>query len=421
MVYRGEKRISDGYKGGAYSFFKPVAATVIAIVLFAVVLWTAVASLGAADEDIKRAPEAPDSLMSAGAPRSQLELSRMFGSMSLSYTENGKTVYEPISAEYRIATEKKLADGDRPMLSVEEILFIIADTPTVYERYEIIRLRGADGTVEREIVTGDICEGEKAPFHRASLERIALISEMIEYRIAALSAKDAFKYDDEGVKYYEPREDTRGGGSGDTPRGCFMFCLHGRPTDFENAVVYRSESGKDISLYPSEKTAGLCRTKVILQNEIKATEAERDRLAAAGYTPERCKNVTPKYWYSETEARIFVFGSRVILVDPSSEGGVTLLPDESRLMSVAIGYVSDEDVPDVYISVAYEGGSAVLRYSSGKLETILSSESEILAVCEPIEAGYDSIQVYEAVRFEDARFVIALECRGEPVEKYLMD
>ena len=391
-----------------------VAATVAVIAVFTIALWWAITSLGATDESVSRLPDAPESLVSAGAPRSQLELKRMFESMSLTYLENGKTVYEPISAEYRRATEEKIANGEKPTLSVEEVLFIVADTPQLYEKVDIIRLRAADGSIEKEIVTGEVRESVEKAFHRAALERISDITRVIEYRIEVLSTPDSFGYDEHGRRYYEPRESERNDGKTYSAVGRFVFELYGSQIDPERAVVYLSDVGKEIVLYPSAKEAVLCRTKVILQNQRSRTARERELLALAGYSPDRCKNITPLYWYAETEVRLFAFGSLVVIIDPSGEGKTALLPEGTKLISAAIG-------DGVYLTVANDNGSALLRYADGLLETLLNTDEEYIAVCESLIGEYGDVAVYKATRFEDERFVIALECDGEPVAEYKTD
>ena len=127
-------------------------ASAAAIFLFAVVLWVAISSIGAVGGGIKRASAAPDSLLSAGAPRSQLELKRFFESIGLTYTEDGKKVWEPVSSEYRRAVERLSESGDRQLLSVEEVLFIIADSRTAYDSFDVIRFRSGSGEVEEEIL-----------------------------------------------------------------------------------------------------------------------------------------------------------------------------------------------------------------------------------------------------------------------------
>ena len=176
-------------------------------------------------------------------------------------------------------------------------------------------------------------------------------------------------------------------------------------------MVYLSDVGKEVVLYPNADEAALCRTKVILQNQRGRTARERELLALAGYSPDRCKNITPLYWYAETEVRLFAFGSLVVIIDPSGEGRAALLPEGTKLISAAIG-------DGVYLTVASDNGSDLLRYADGLLETLLSTDEEYIAVCESLVGEYGDVAVYKATRFEDERFVIALECDGEPVAEY---
>ena len=391
------------------SNFGLLATTIAAIAVFAIALWWAIASLGATEETVKRLPDAPDSLVSAGAPRSQLELKRMFESMSLTYLENGRVIYEPISAEYLCATKEKIENGEKPALSVEEVLFIIADTPQLYERADVIRLRESDGSVKREIVTGEVRENGERAFHRAAFDRISEIAYIIEYRVEALSTPESFGEDGEGRRYYEPPESERNDGKTYSASGRFLFGLYGDAADYERAVVYLAEDGKEVILYPSASESALCRTKVILQNQREATARERELLTLSGCSPDRCKNITPLYWYSETDVRLFAFGSMVILVDPAV--GTEPLPDGAKLISAAIGDA-------VYLTVARSSGSVLLRYADGELKSLLETTEEYIAAVETLTGEYGRVSVYKATRFEDERFVTALECNGDPIAEY---
>lgn len=411
-------------KYGIGESLKALVAAVAAIAVFTVVLFSAVISLGASEREIKTAPGAPDSLVSAGAPRSQLELKRMFESMSKTYSEGGNLVYEPVSSEYRGSIDERVANGERPMLSVEEILFIISDSAAAYDGYDVIRFRSADGRVERDIVTAKLTETDEKPFHRAALDRIAAVTELIEYRIGAMSAPDSFLPSADGsgnIEYY-PRGVERSDG-GDSSERSFVFGLHAGEENYSRAVVFCSEDGNEVALYPSSEELELCCTKVILPNGIAATGAESEKLLAAGCEPSRCRNITPLYWLTETDMRLFVYGGRMILVDPSIENAVFLLPEAYRLTSAAMAHSGEQGETELYFTASFDGESSVWRYSRGAGEPVklFESDGEYLAVTEPLFGDYRAVKVYAASRRDDERFITALECNGEPLAKYFVE
>ncbi len=366
---------------------KPILAALFATIIFTFILWGALASLGSSDRDPKTAPGAPDTLVSAGAPRSQLELRRFFESMSLSYEENGLSVYEPVSAEYRRAVNERIANGEAPTLSVEEILFIISDTALAYDKYDIIRFRLDSGEIELEITPAEVEESEELSLQRSALDRISSISALIEKRIATLSHEGAFA---EG-KYFT-----------DTERA-FSFS--------QSSISFLTEDGGEVILYPSAEETLLCRARVILPNGIKATDSEFNMLSSLGCDGNMCRNITPMYWLKKTSVRIFVFNGRALLVDTANNIGLHF-PENERLTSAAIS-----DSGELYFTLSGECGSSLMRYSSssGTLSTLFVSEEEYLAVS---DMAKEKISLFRARRFEDERFVIALECVGEPIEVY---
>ena len=377
----------------------PIIVALAAILAFAISLTFALTSIGSASGEIKAARSAPDSLVSAGAPRSQLELKRMMESMSLSYTENGRSVYEPISAEYRASIDENSA------LSVEEILFIISDSSAIFDGYDIIRFRNADGTVEREMITFDAEQTEDAPFHRVAYYKVLAVSELIRLRVGYMSAEGAMIEDESGCFRYQPRQVEREK-SEESSTSAFSFK--------DGLVTFESDSGGSVTLYPSERESSLCMIKALLGASGGMTDRERELLSASGYDTDRVRNITPKYWYPHTDTRLFVLGGRILLVDNKC---VELLPTDHTLASAALAYTGEGE--ELYFTSSYEGGSAVWKYSCGELKKILESSEKYLAAVEPLHSQiYDKIEIYAASKVSDGRFVIALECKGEPIIIY---
>lgn len=384
------------YKGRA-----PILTAVISVIAFTLALALAITSPGAAEGKVKTAREAPDSLVSAGAPRSQLELKRMFESMSLSYTENGKDVYEPISPEYRKSVDES------SVLAIEEILFIISDSALAYEKYDIIRFRDKSGKIECEIEPFEADQTADRPFHRSAYDRIYASYELIKLRIESMSGEGAMTELEDGSFRYTPRQVERSNNKeGYENDRAFLF-ENGR-------ISFEAENGREVALYPTEKELATCKTKVIAVTDTEISESEGRTLSECGYDASRVRNITPEYWYGETDSRLFVFGGRVILADkdkafePFSEG--------EKLDSAAI--LGDV----IYFTVSSEKGSAVWKYSNGEMAKTLESEEEHIAVIEPLMSDkYDSTEVYAATPREDGRFVTALECKGEPIVKYFAE
>ena len=388
---------------------KPIIVAVAFILAFAMVLFFAIASLGAAEGGSKKAPGAPDSLVSAGAPRSQLELKRMFEAMSLTYKDGELTVYEPITMEYRAALEERVASGESPALSVEEILFIVSDSASAYDSFDVIRFKNASGELEREIYPKKVTQARDGSLGLSALDRIRAVSELIELRIRLLSAPSAFSVSEDGKVSYTPR---RADGS-DAVAG-FYFGLSGEGESFAEAVVFLTENGGRVALYPTADEVALCYTRVIQHIDVQATEAEKQLLASDGFDPSRCRNITPEYFYGCTHLRLFVLGGEVVLTDVESGRAIRLLDGGERLSSVALG------TDGLYYTTLADGGSSVYKYSGGNREKLYTAEFQ-LAVAEPLTGGYGSVLVYKAERREDERFVTALECVGDPIAEYFAE
>ncbi len=379
----------------------PLITAAVAVVVFTLALALAITTIGSAEGNVKTAREAPDSLVSAGAPRSQLELKRMFESMSLSYTENGKMIYEPISAEY------KRSVNENSVLAIEEVLFIISDSVAAYEKYDVIRFRDADGNIDCEIVPFEPYQSEDLPFHRSAYERIYAAYELIKLRIEYMSGEGAMVEIEKDLFRYAPRQVERSKNKEKYENDRAFLFVNG-------TISFEAEKGREVVLYPTEKDMATCKTKVIAVLDTEISESERNTLSAFGYDAARCRNITPEYWYGETDVRLFVFGGRVILVDvdkafePFAQG--------DKLDSAAML------LEDLYFTVSSEKGSSVWKYSDSKMTKILETEDEHLAVIEPIVSEkYDSVEVYAAMPHEDGRFVTALECKGDAIAKYFAE
>ena len=177
-------------------------------------------------------------------------------------------------------------------------------------------------------------------------------------------------------------------------------------------------------LYPTamsatEEDLAETKTKVLLQTKVPASDDERELLASVGCDPDRCRNITPEYWYGRTGLRLFVFGGRAVLVDPELGRGVLLLPEAYSLMSAAIcGEAGDMSF---YFTAAYDGEFSLWKYRDGEVMRLVVSETDCLAVTEPFEGGYEKVGLYNAMAREDERFVVALECIGERLCEYTAD
>ena len=390
---------------------KPIAMAVAFIAVFAVALFFAIASLGGAKGEAKLAPGAPESIASAGAPRSQLELKRMFEAMSLTYTENGRTVYEPISREYRAALEERIAAGESPALSVEEILFIVSDSAAAYDRFDIIRFRNADGETEGEIYPQEVSQTREMSFGRSALERIREVSTLIELRVRKMSAPSSFEETDDGSIYTSRRVERE---KNDEIGGGVSFAFEPFGKDGFGEISFLPGDGTKVTVYPSDAEVSLCRTRVIAHTDIPASAEERELLFSVGVEPDRCRNITPEYFYGRTELRLFALGGEVVLVDVELDKAIPLLGGEERFSSVALG------ADGLYYTTLSDGGSSVCKYSSGRIELLFSSDSQ-LAVTEPLSGEFHSVLVYKAERRENESFVTAFECIGDPIAEYFAE
>lgn len=361
--------------------------SIVAITLLALLLWFAVVSIGRVDGRIKTAPSAPDSLVSVGAPRSQLSLKRMFSLMSDSYEIEGKTVYEPITSLYRRSVEERIQNGEDVSLSVEEVLYIISDTSAAYDSYDTILLMSSNGSVEKTIVPRGELASCDIPYHIAAQQRINDIIEIIEYRLSALSSEDAID-SGEGRFAYIPNYLERKEGFG------FFEISDGQ-------IAFRPDSTRTVMLYPSASEYNDANAKVIFESKRKATFDEEYALSNGGYEPENCRNITPEYWYLSTDLRLFVSGGRIILVDGKNCTARDTLPDNMRFTSFAL----NGDTVYFTSSLLSDNGSALWRYTKDNgIELIYESKERYIGIFET-ETG---VSLYKTNKEESKTYMTRL-------------
>lgn len=364
--------------------------TLTALVLFGVLLWTAIMSIDGARGLYKKSPDAPDSLVSLGAPRSQLDLRRMFSLMMVQYGEGDLTVCEPITAEYLGQVEARIERGEREVLSVEEVLYIISDSAELYDTVDVIRLMDSDGGVSAEIRPIKEPASESVPYHIAAERRLSDILSIITYRMIALSSPEVIS-ETEGGYVYTPNYTEREGE---------------RSFTVTDEISFNTGNGGSVRLYPTDKQAETTELTVLLESKRALGRAEREVLAASGYDADLCRNVTPEYMYGKTDVRFVAVGGRVVLVDIS--GYVALDPLESgeRLTSIALS--SD----GIYFTGASESGSSLWLYESGVGTSLMISTKEKYVA---IYDDGDTLGLYAARRIESPKYISALVRSGEPI------
>lgn len=364
--------------------------TLAALVLFGTLLWLAIISIDGANGLYKTSPGAPESLVSLGAPRSQLDLERMFSSMSNTYDEDGKTVCEPVTASYRESVEKRISAGESFALSVEEILYIISDSVEIYDSSDLVRLVRADGSVEREISPiGELSECSKL-YYEAASERARDVLAIITHRVFALSSPDAIEEKD-GVYVYTPEYKEKDGARG------FVISTE---------IIFNTENGRSVRLYPTDRVDETCNSTVLCESKRALSRAEREVLTRSGYDPDACRNITPEYFYGKTELRLVAVGGRVIIVDVDALMALDPLPREERLASVAL---FDNCL---YFTSTLEGGSALLRYESGVGVTREASFDE---ECVGVYGNGEAVEAYAAKKTDSKKYIAVLVRTGDPL------
>ncbi len=353
----------------------------LAVVLCALTVLLSVWSLGRVDGEIKTAPDAPDTLVSLGAPRSKLDLERMFSAMSKSYLENGRRVFEPMTDEYLSYVAERTARGERVSLSVEEVLFLVTDSVSVYGSYDIIKL--ADGT--RIYPCRDLSKSY-LPYDLAAEMRISDIIRLINYRILSASSPDSYNSDGDTVKYIPKNS----GGE------CLLFIS-------PDGIFFHPDAEHSVSLYPSDAHIDDALTAVIALSNKLVSVKEAELLDGAGFSNYR--NITPFYWYGRTALRLFVSGGRAIIADADKNTAKYILPEGEKLTSAAL---SESGM--LYITSSSDNGSALWRFD-GEAEKIYSSDSVLGAYESP--DGY--VAAYECDRINGEKYITKLIRRGDPV------
>ncbi len=351
-----------------------------AVMLITAAVWLSVRSLGAADGVPRTAPASPDTLLSVGAPRSQLELRRMFSSMKKSYFENGRRIFEPLSEEYKAAVDLKKANGEILSLSVEEVLYLITDSVAVYESYDIVKLVGAEGA-DKLYPIKDLAHADEA-YDAAAQKRVFDIVSLVKYRLEALSSADRFV-----GEIYIPTQ--RSG----TERTFIIT---------ENEISYKPDATRSIVLYPTSSDAENCVVSVVCESKKLILASERALLDGAGY--ENARNITPDFWYERTDIRIFISGGRTVLAD-AEKNELYHLDGGARLLSAAL-YADT-----VYLTVSAGEGSALLKLQNGELSTV--EEFDTLTAVFETDGG---AEVYMAQRLESEKYMVVLSRLGEALE-----
>ena len=376
-----------------------LAGTLAALVLFGSLLWLAIISIDGANGLYKTSPGAPESLVSLGAPRSQLDLERMFSSMSNAYTEGGKSVCEPVTASYRESVNARISKGERFALSVEEVLYIISDSVEAYSEYDLIRLVSADGSTEREIAPIAELSESPRPYYDAATQKARDILAIITHRIFSLSSPDAITESD-GVYVYTPEYKEK-----DSAAKSFTIAKSDAE-DVTNAIAFKADSGRAVTLYPTEKMVNDTNSTVLCESKRALGRAEREVLSRSGYDPDACRNVTPEYFYGKTDMRLVAVGGRIIVVDVDSLSAIDPLTRDERFASVALCE------GDLYITSTVGDGSAVWHYKSGEsADRIATFEEKHVGVY----SDGDRIGVYAAKKKDSGKYISVLVREGEPL------
>ena len=377
----------------------PVIAALILVIAFAITLFAALASIGAVDGEISTTQNSPERLVSAGAPRSQIALKQMFDSMGAVRTNGNRVVYEPITEEYLSNVTDKIENGEKPRLSVEEILYIISDSVACAEKYDGVTLHGV-GTVSFKK------DHASRPSHLFVLEKRKAVYSIIVYRIKSLCHDGAFEADEKSLIYY-PDEMTEG-----SRAKRFVFT---EVTDSERAenIVFYPGDGQRIALYPSADAESVD-LKYMLQNDEPLSVAERDILENSGYDADRCRNVTPSYWGGYTDCKLVIIGGRIVIVDPISGKAIDSAPNGMKTVSLAAGDSDGDKKYELYFTAYSEFESAAIRYLPGESEAeILFSESFCIGVYENLDD--DGVSFYRAEQTESRRYLNLMRRIGKSI------
>lgn len=378
-------------------------AALLLIAVFAVALTGALMSIGINDGELYVSNRLPEGLVSAGAPRSQLALKQMFDSMSAVHTNGNRVIYEPITEEYLSSVRERIAKGESPVLSVEEVLYIISDTVSMADKYDGVKLHGIGTVTLRK-------NEETRPVHISALEQSSALLGIIAYRIKSLCAPEAYEADGDTFRYYPdlPRKKT-------DER---VFILTNVSDDTNNSnIVFKPGDGQSISLYPSSELASLCNTKYMSLSNKDLSENEREILRASGYDSEHCRNITPDYWYGTTDCRIAVIGGRVLVIDPLSGSVSDSAPVGMRTVSHALCDTDGDGVRELYFTCYADGRSAATAYVPCESGTAVLFETDSrIGAFEAFED--EKVLFYHVEQSESGTYLNLLHRVGSAIEAY---
>ena len=352
-----------------------IVATLLLIAIFATAMIGSLLSIGADNGEIKTSRNLNGGLASAGAPRSQLALKQMFDSMGVVRTNGNRVIYEPITEEYLAAVLGKIENGEKPRLSVEEILYIISDSVSFIEKYDGVKLHG-EGTVILKKGVGD------KPAHISALEQSSAIYQIILYRIKSLCHESAFEYDGDTLVYYPDAVGER------NRARRFEFSEFADDKRADN-IVYCPGDGQRISLFPSAdyKENDL---KYMLLTDDPLSTYEREILETSGYDADRCRNITPSYWKGHTDCKAVIIGGRIIIVDSVSGKVTDSAPKGTRTLSIAAGDNDGDGRYELYFTAYSENKSVAVRYVPGSNVIDVLFETEF---CIGAYEAFDSEEV----------------------------
>ena len=376
-------------------------AALLLVGAFTASLFASLSSIGRYDGEIRVSKVTPGGLVSAGAPRSQLALKQMFDSMGTVNSNGNRTVYEPITEEYLSAVKERIKQGETPMLSVEEVLYIISDTVRLAEKYDGVKLHGIGTVVFRK------GEGAK-PIHLSSLENCRKIMQIRIYRIQNLCIPETTEWDGSEFIYY-PDLATRNDG-----RRRFVFSKISDENMGSNIMFYPG-NGQKIELYPSSEVIDLCNTKYMSISPTELTESEKDILSQLGYDYGQCRNVTPEYWRGLTECKLVVVAGRLIIIDPLAGRALDSAPDDMKTVSIALGDRNGDRTYELYFT-AYSGDrGAAVRYAPGsKNVEILFYNDFCMGAYEDLDGS--RVSFYRAEQVESGSYLNLLRRVGNSIE-----
>ena len=377
--------------------------TSLIIIILALLLFVAALSIDRADREIKSSPSYPNELVSLGTPRSRLELERFFSMMSREYSDSEGKVCEPITKEYLSSVQNRINNGEILTLSVEEVLYIIADSASSYDNYDVIKLATSDGY--KSIYPCREPARENLPFHQASRTRLLDILEIITYRILSLSSPEAVLESEDGY-VYTPKYNEREVGESRS-----FVISKPESACYSNGISFIADGNREILLYPTAKIAESLKATVLCESGFEFSEDEKNIIISSGYSISSCRNVTPDYWYQSSPARLCVVGGRILLMDKDTGTIFEALPHTHRFGSAAVGDTDGDKKDEIFFtSLTENGGSALWKYEiGGELELLREEKNGALAVYR-----YENeIALYKAQMKESKKYITMLVSDAE--------